>query len=144
MSELIERIKKHEGFVGYAYKDTEGFDTIGYGTKLPLSDKEAHVLLTMRLNDMTNELRKREPFVDNLPEDKQEVIFEMCYQMGVGGVLGFKKMWNALKGKDYLEAGAQMLNSKWANQTPNRANSLYKLMIAKSPTSQLKKSFLVI
>lgn len=36
---LIEEIKQEEGFSGTVYKCTEGFDTVGYGTKLPLTKK---------------------------------------------------------------------------------------------------------
>ena len=48
--------------------------------------------------------------------------------MGVGGVGKFKKMWEALKNKDYGEASFQMMDSRWAKQTPNRAESLSKVM----------------
>ena len=124
MKNLIEKIKESEGFVGVVYKDTEGFDTIGYGTKLPLTKEEAEVLLEMRLKAKIKELEQKEPFVNSLPLEKQEVIAEMCYQMGVGGVLGFKKMWAALKKENYALAAAEMLDSRWAKQTPSRAKKL--------------------
>lgn len=128
MKELIEKIKESEGFSGVVYKDTEGFDTIGYGTKLPLSEKECEVLLEMRLKDKIKELEQREPFINSLPIEKQEVIAEMCYQMGVSGVLAFKRMWAALKKANYALAAAEMLDSRWAKQTPNRAKKLSLVM----------------
>ena len=125
---LVERIKEHEGFVGYAYKDSEGFDTIGFGTKLPLSEEESAYLLEMRLRSKIKELEAREPFINKLPLDKQEIIAEMCYQLGVGGVLKFKKMWRALKEFDYETASKEMIDSRWYVQTPNRANHLSEMM----------------
>ena len=52
----------------------------------------------------------------------------MVFQLGVGGVGKFKKMWEALRKKDYGEASFQMMDSRWAKQTPNRAESLSKVM----------------
>jgi lysozyme len=128
MEELISSIKEHEGFRGDVYKDTLGFDTIGYGTKLPLSTYEARMLLESRLTKMIKELEEKEPFVNSLTLAKQEIIAEMCYQLGVNGVLKFVGMWKALKNNDFKEASVQMLDSRWAKQTPNRAEKLaYKM-----------------
>lgn len=128
MKKLIEEIMKNEGFVGTVYKDTLGFDTIGYGTKLPLGKEEAALILEYRLKAKIKELETKEPFVNSLPLEKQEILAEMCYQMGVSGVLKFKKMWEALKRLDYETAGVQMLDSTWAVQTPNRAMKLSQMM----------------
>ena len=128
MKELVEDIKKNEGFVGRVYKDTLGYDTIGYGTKLPLSKEEAAIILEHRLVAKIKELEQREPFVNSLPLDKQEILAEMCYQMGVSGVLKFAKMWSALKMFDYERAAKEMLDSTWAKQTPNRAKLLSQKM----------------
>ena len=128
MKELIENIKKNEGFNGDVYKDSLGIPTIGYGTKLPLSKDEAEIILQMRLKDKIKELEKREPFVNKLPTMTQEVVSEMCYQMGVSGVLKFKNMWKALKEFDYVKASDEMLDSRWAKQTPKRAMELSEKM----------------
>lgn len=128
MKNLIEDIKANEGFRGEVYKDTLGFDTIGYGTKLPLNKEESKLLLEYRLKQKIKELESKEPFLNKLPLAKQEVLIEMSYQMGVNGVLKFKKMWVALKSGDYTEASKQMLDSRWAVQTPNRAKKLAEMM----------------
>ena len=64
----------------------------------------------------------------DLDDKAREVIIEMVFQLGVGGVGKFKKMWEALRNKDYGEASFQMMDSRWAKQTPNRAESLSKVM----------------
>lgn len=128
MKNLIENIKESEGFSGTVYKDTLGFDTVGYGTKLPLSEQEALLILEYRLKAKIKELEQKEPFLNKLPLEKQEILAEMAYQMGVSGVLKFKKMWVALKRFDYKEASKQMLDSTWAVQTPNRAKKLAEMM----------------
>ena len=128
MMSLIEMIKKHEGFRGMPYNDSLGFPTIGYGTKLPITEEEAELLLKHRLDEKILKLSEKEPFYLELPEKAQEVVANMAYQMGVGGVLKFKKMWAALKEGDYKKAANEMLDSRWAKQTPNRAKELAEIM----------------
>ncbi|WP_168175718.1 glycoside hydrolase family protein [Nautilia sp. PV-1] len=125
---VTELIKKHEGFEGMPYNDSLGFPTIGYGTKLPITEEEAEILLEYRLKRMIRELIQKESFFEKLPEDAQKVIADMTYQLGVGGVLKFKKMWTALKKGDYKKAADEMLDSRWAKQTPNRAKELAEIM----------------
>ena len=37
-------------------------------------------------------------------------------------------MWQALENFDYVQAAVEMLDSRWAKQTPNRAQELAKRM----------------
>lgn len=120
---LIDDIKQEEGFKGVVYKCTEGFDTIGYGTKLPINEEEATLLLEYRLNKTRANLLSS-LYNYNLPDEVWDILLNMSYQLGVGGVLKFKKMLEALKNKDYVEASKQGMDSLWAKQTPNRAKRL--------------------
>ena len=54
----------------------------------------------------------------------------MVFQLGKSGVSKFRNMWKALQQDppDYKEAAVQMLDSRWAKQTPNRANDMANLM----------------
>ena len=63
-----------------------------------------------------------------LKKEANEIILEMVFQLGKTGVSKFKKMWSALKNNDYKKASEEMLDSKWAKQTPERAESLADLM----------------
>lgn len=121
---LIKSIKQHEGFIDHVYQDQLGIDTLGYGTKMPITEQEATILLQYRLDAMISDLVSKEPYYNELPQQIADVVAEMAYQLGVNGVLNFKKMWSALKNKNYKEASIQMLNSKWATQTPERAKEL--------------------
>lgn len=122
---MIESIKRHEGFRGYPYKDTKGLPTIGYGTLLPISKDEASLLLSWRLNKVINRLDKKLPWLKQQPKEVREVLYEMAYQMGVNGVLSFKKTLLYLKAKSYKKASVEMLDSKWAREdSPKRAREL--------------------
>ena len=54
----------------------------------------------------------------------------MVFQLGKTGVSKFRNMWKALAEDppSYHEASVQMLDSRWAKQTPNRAKELSKTM----------------
>lgn len=128
MNELIESIKQHEGFKGKVYIDSEGYETIGYGTKLPITKEEAELLLRHRLNNMMQELKDNKPFFTSLDPEAQEILFEMAYNLGVSGLLKFTNMWKALEEEDYIEASKEMVNSKWYHQVGIRAKHLVNKM----------------
>jgi lysozyme len=124
---LTASIKQHEGFRGRPYKCTAGKTTIGYGRNLddePLTQVEGEYLLVRRLNKLEADCRMSVPNFRFLSPLRQEVLVEMAYQLGLGGLLKFVKMFNAIGLDDFITASNQMLNSKWAGQTPARANTL--------------------
>lgn len=125
---LIEQLKKFEGFSGNPYTDTQGYETIGIGTKLPLTEEEAELLLQHRLKQTVNNLNVLK--LDNLDikEEAKIILYDMAYNLGTKGILGFKKMWLALENKDYLEASKQMKDSKWYNQVGRRSKYLVEEM----------------
>ena len=124
---LLEDIKAEEGFSAVVYKCTEGFDTIGYGTKMPITKEEAELILNHRLNQTKAQLTSYLYDLD-IKQEAWDILFNMAYQLGVNGVLKFKKMIEALRVKNYKEASKQGLDSLWAKQTPQRANRLMKRM----------------
>jgi len=120
---LIEDMKREEGFRGFEYIDTEGFKTIGFGTKLPLTEKEAELLLEYRLNGTKSQIDSIFYKLD-IPPDAWNILYNMGYQLGVNGLLKFRKMIKALEKQDYIEASKEGLDSLWAKQTPKRAKRL--------------------
>ena len=124
---LIDSIKENEGYKSTVYTDTLGYDTIGYGfaiKDLELDEEVCDLILDKKLDKLIDVTNKKFPFLRELPQDKCEVVFEMVYQLGLNGVSMFKKMLKALENKDYDKAAAEMLDSLWAKQTPNRALKL--------------------
>ena len=70
----------------------------------------------------------RFPFLKDQPNTVKSVVLNMCYQMGVTGVSKFKMFLKALGERDYGWASIEMLDSKWAKQTSNRAKELSESM----------------
>ena len=124
---LLERIKHHEGFRSKVYKCTEGYDTIGYGfaiKDLELDEDIAEMILMRKLDLLMNRIQKTFNWWRSAEDEVKNVVVEMCYQLGVSGFSKFKKTIDHLEHKRYGKASAEMLDSKWARQTPNRALEL--------------------
>ena len=128
MFKLIEQIIEDEGFNGMPYKDTKGNFTIGYGTLLPITKREAEYLLVHRLTEIINGIKKECSTYDKLPKQAKEVLNNMGYNLGVPKLCGFKRMWRALEDGNYQAVAAEMLDSKWANDVGDRAIRLAEQM----------------
>ena len=126
-------IKRHEGFRRYAYKDTRGVLTIGYGFNLDhwmtygISIEEADALLEAKVRVARREASLI-PGWENCSEVRQAVVIDMVYNLGLKGVLGFKRMIAGLKARDWQKAAAEMLDSRWARQVKTRAAELAEMM----------------
>ena len=59
-----------------------------------------------------------------MPPEIQDVVVEMCYQMGIYGFSCFKKTIAYLQDKQWEKASIEMLDSRWADQTPARARRM--------------------
>ena len=128
---LIDNIKISEGYRSKVYKCTEGYDTIGYGfaiKDLELDEDICDMILERKVGKLVERLEKNLPYLRSLPKDAQDVLIEMAYQMGVSGLLKFKKTLMYVESKDYKDASVEMLDSRWAKQTPNRAKKLSDIM----------------
>ena len=130
--ELIEEIKREEGFVPVVYLDNKGKKTIGYGTLLEdgISEAEAELLLRHRLGLMAEELERSRvgEVYANLKADARRALLDMAYNMGVPGLLGFQKMWAALAAGDYERAAEEALDSVYARELPARAGRVAERM----------------
>ena len=136
-NDLKARIKKHEGYRDTIYKDSLGFSTIGYG-HLVLQTDRYEKGVTYRKKDLEKVFNtdfntaksNANQLIEGLPIHHQAkcVIIEMVFQLGMGGVSKFKKMWKALKQNNYKIASEEMLDSRWAKQTPKRAEELSNVM----------------
>ncbi len=126
-------LKKEEGFRAKPYLCSEGFPTIGYGEKIgdkyealpniTTTEPEAYkkMLATVTANEKTilnNPDLYRCYF--HLNDARKAVMLSITYQIGIYGILKFKKMLGALERADYSAAADEMLNSLAARQTPAR------------------------
>jgi len=139
MDRLLASVKKHEGYRNKVYLDTLGKRTVGVG-HLCVEDfweddkeYEEKFLMTILEHDLESAIKSAKQLIAehgcmDMDEVAEEIIIEMVFQLGKTGVSKFKNMWKALSGLDYTTAAMEMLDSRWAKQTPNRANGLANLM----------------
>ena len=127
MEDLLKRIKHHEGFRKSVYQCTEGYDTIGYGfaiKDLEMDEDIAEEILIRKVEKLIKRVRARFDWLDSVPREVQGVLVEMSYQMGLSGVSKFKKALHAMQMFQWKLAATELLDSRWAKQTPNRAKEL--------------------
>ena len=132
---LIDQIKEHEGFRSRVYQCTEGHDTIGFGFKvadLELDLDIAEEILQRKLNLLIKRVNNRFSWVSKAPEPIQNVVYNMVYQLGLNGFSRFRLSIQYLADKNYDKASKEMLDSRWARQTPNRAIELSNIVKAQS------------
>ena len=128
---LIDNIKLSEGYRSRVYKCTEGYGTIGYGfaiKDLELDEDISDMILERKIAKLVKRVGDRLPYLYTVPIEVHDVLVEMAYQMGVSGLLKFKKTLMYVETKDYKDASVEMLDSRWAKQTPNRAKKLSDIM----------------
>jgi len=127
MLSRLDRVLHNEGFKPKPYKDTAGVLTIGHGLTY-LTRAESRAIVETRLRDLDIKLKKSKPWLLKYPSEVREIIVEMNFQLGVRGTNEFKKMFAALRKRDFKTAAAEMRDSKWYRQTPNRAERMAKRM----------------
>ena len=131
MQDIINSIKAHEGYEPMVYQCTEGHDTIGVGFKVDdlfLSEKVCDLILEEKLNDLIPRIERKLSWFRYTQDEVKLVIVNMCYQMGLTGVLKFKRALAAMEIKNWEMAADEMLDSLWARQTSRRANELADLI----------------
>jgi len=120
-----------EGYKGDVYTDTTGNLTIGIGRNLSdrgISMDEALVLLDNDIAYFSGRLSHMLPFFDDLSDARKIALVSLCFNLGVQGFMGFKKMSEAVSAGNYALAAHEILASKAAIQLPTRYQRLSTMM----------------
>lgn len=130
-SELAKQLRLDEGEKPHVYVDTLGYYTIGVGRLVDrrkagagLRSDEIEYLLNNDIDDRINALHTRLSWFQNLDDARKGVLLNMAFQLGVDGLLGFKRTLDLVRDGKYENAAAAMLESRWAEQTPARAKRM--------------------
>lgn len=151
---LIDQLIRHEGEELQVYECPAGFKTIGVGRNLEtkgltkeeskflnlrvysldevievlskrgITKEESRYLLSNDIDYFEEELEKYIPWIQNKPESVKMVLIDMAFNMGVSGLLKFKKTLALIESGQYIAASQEMLNSSWKNQVGQRAFDL--------------------
>ena len=135
MERLLQSVKDHEGYRNKVYLDTLGKRTVGVG-HLCVEDfweddkeYEEKFLMTILEHDLQSAIKGAKELMsengcNDIDEIAEELIIEMVFQLGKTGVSKFRNMWKHLSALEYSMAASEMLDSRWAKQTPNRAQAM--------------------
>ena len=131
METLEEQLIRHEGYRQFPYRCSAKKMTVAIGRNLEdrgITLDEAKYLLHNDITICKQELNLLYPIVKALSPARYNVLINMCFNIGIKRLSGFKKMWQALEIGDFDEASRQMLDSKWADQVGVRADELASIM----------------
>ena len=120
-----------EGLRLKPYKCTAGKWTIGVGRNLDakgISEAEAMFMLGNDIKDAKAAARRLIRTFDVLSDDRKIALVSMVFQMGETGVSKFRNMIKCIEMQSFDIAAAEMLQSRWAVQTPERAKRLSDMM----------------
>lgn len=138
---VIQRLMLNEGVRNKAYYCPAGKLTIGIGRNLddnPLTEEEiayighncrtlfisndqAAYLCRNDLKKVRADLDKHLPWWRDLNPDRQYVMIDLCFNMGVKTLLTFKRTLDSIARGYYVRAAEQLLQSKYAKQVGIRA-----------------------
>jgi lysozyme len=127
---LKTMLLRDEGCVLHVYKDHLGYDTLGVGRMVDkrkgggISQDEAMYLLENDVRRVCADVLEALPWVIKMNEARQAVVYAMAFQMGLKGLLGFRSTLDSMRDERYANAAEGMRQSKWAKQTPERANRM--------------------
>jgi lysozyme len=133
---------KHEGVRLKVYDDANGksvvpgyqmigHPTVGVGRALDVNgvtQDEAMILLAADIKRVVEEAERSFPWFKSLDTVRQDVILSMLFNVGLGGLLKFKNLIEALRTQNYQKAADEMLLSRWRQQVGKRADDLAQMM----------------
>lgn len=132
MNKLTDLLIKHEGLRLKPYQCTAGKTTIGVGRNLTdngITEKEALTMLNRDINVCIQELSQY-PWFETLCPARRDAIIDLHFCVGGTSFSKFVKLIAAISAEDWESAGAEVLNSKFARQTGNRAVELAEMIVS--------------
>jgi len=138
---LREELANDEGCKFEIYLDHLGLPTFGIGALIkehdpeyglpvgtPVSEERVRQRFNLDIAVTIEDCGRLYPDFDDLPEEAQLVIANMCFNLGYPRLSKFKGMKAGVDARDWERAADEMVDSRWHDQVPNRAKRLVKRM----------------
>ena len=139
INNIIDQLKRDEGFRADVYEDTVGKRTIGYGHNLdanplpdlefPITEVQATQILGKDVERTSRHLVLNLPWVTALDDARYGVLQNMAFNMGVPGLLMFHHDIQDTEIGNYVQSAADMKDSKWYTEVGDRAVRLVEQML---------------
>ena len=138
---LREQLEIDEGRIERIYKDHLGYPTFGIGhlvTKndteyglpvdTPISSERVNQVFSQDICNVISDCEKLYPNFYELPEEAQQIIANMMFNLGLTRLSKFRGMKRGVDSKHWMLAADEMVDSLWYRQVPNRAKRLVERM----------------
>ena len=136
--QLQNEIADDEGIKYEIYRCSEGYPTGGighlitewddeyYGKEIgtKISQEQVDAWFAKDIETTIKDCKLLFSQFDNLPEEIQHILANMCFQLGRPRLSKFKNMIAAVEDLDWAKMADEMEDSRWYRQTPNRAKRL--------------------
>ncbi len=123
---LREQLRLHEGVRLFPYVDSVGKITIGCGRNLSdkgISEAEARQFLDADINNAILDMATF-PWFATLDPVRQRALVDLCFNIGLPRLRGFRKMLDACARQEWTRAAHELLDSTYAEQVGKRARTL--------------------
>lgn len=130
---LEAELSLDEGRRNKMYLDSLRVATIGVGHNLrddSISDAAVTQIFHDDVAEVLADLNKYLPWYTQLSDARQRVLANMCFNMGVHGLLTFNHTLSSLQSGDYEAAALGMEKSLWYGQVGDRAKRLVSMLRA--------------
>lgn len=101
-------------------------------TRKGISRGDALYLLENDVDKVYNQLKKQFSWFESRPDIAQRVMCNLCFNIGLGGLLKFPKMLNAIKQNRWKDAANELQNSRYASQVGYRDNRMSEALLSLS------------
>ena len=143
VEQLRDTLKVDEGCVNSIYLDHLNLPTLGIGHLInewdeeygkpvgtPVSEERVNELFDKDIEITIEECEQLFGNFQELPEEVQQILANMMFNLGRPRLSKFRKLCKAVAERNWQECAAQMHDSKWRTQVPNRAERLISRMKA--------------
>lgn len=132
---LLADLKRDEGCRLKAYKDTLNVWTIGYGHAhvapgTVWTQAQCDAALIADIQEAQRQLDAHLPWWRTLDPVRQDVLANLCFNMGITALLGFTNTLAAIKAHDFKRGAAGLLASRYAVQVGARCTRLAQLLVS--------------
>ena len=141
LEKLRKQLEIDEGIKYEIYKDHLGYPTFGIGHLVtdkdpefgkeigtPVSKERVYEVFEQDVQIIINECDELYPDFDNLPEEVQQIIANMMFNLGRPRLSKFKGMKKGIDEKNWNAAADEMVDSRWYQQVGARAERLVERM----------------
>ena len=137
IDKLREQLKIDEGCIYEIYNDHLGYPTFGIGHLIiesdpengqtvgtPVSEDRVTSAFDSDIEIVLSDCNKLYPDFESLPEEAQQIIANMMFNLGYPRLSKFRGMKAGVDAKDWNRTADEMVDSRWYAQVGKRAERL--------------------